>query len=74
MRYADAAAWNGPILQRHQRWLTDPARIGEVKARQVDGLSVTGFSATRDFGPFFGFVARSPAAATVIVPDLLSRN
>jgi len=37
MRYADAsAAWNDRILRRYQRWLTDPGRIGEVKARQVD--------------------------------------
>jgi hypothetical protein len=36
-RYAAAAAaWHGRILQRYQRWLSDPARIGEVKARQVD--------------------------------------
>jgi cation diffusion facilitator CzcD-associated flavoprotein CzcO len=38
------------------------------------GLYITGFSATRDFGPFFGFVKGSPAAATLIVRDLLSRN
>ena len=36
----------------------------------LDGLYVTGFSATRDFGPFFGFVKGSPAAATLIVRDL----
>ena len=38
------------------------------------GLYITGFSATQDFGPFFGFVKGSPAAATLIVRDLLSRN
>ena len=40
----------------------------------VGGLYVTGFSATQDFGPFFGFVKGSPAAATLIVRDLLSRT
>ena len=39
----------------------------------VTGLYVTGFSASRDFGPFFGFVKGAPAAATLIVRDLLSR-
>jgi FAD-dependent urate hydroxylase len=37
----------------------------------LDGLYLTGFSATRDFGPFFGFVKGSPAAATLIVRDLV---
>jgi thioredoxin reductase len=37
----------------------------------VDGLYVTGFSATQDFGPFFGFVKGAPAAATLVVRDLL---
>ena len=40
----------------------------------VNGLYVTGFSATQDFGPFFGFVKGAPAAATLIVRDLLSRG
>ena len=40
----------------------------------IQGLYVTGFSATRDFGPFFGFVKGSPAAATLIARDLLSRH
>lgn len=38
------------------------------------GLYITGFSATQDFGPFFGFVKGSPAAATLVVRDLLSHN
>jgi cation diffusion facilitator CzcD-associated flavoprotein CzcO len=37
------------------------------------GLYLTGFSATRDFGPFFGFVKAAPAAATLIVRYLLAR-
>jgi FAD-dependent urate hydroxylase len=40
----------------------------------VDGLYITGFSATRDFGPFFGFVKGAPASSTVIVRDLESRG
>ncbi|HUK72349.1 MAG TPA: FAD-dependent oxidoreductase [Streptosporangiaceae bacterium] len=40
----------------------------------LDGLYITGFSATQDFGPFFGFVRGSPAAATLVVRDLLSRS
>jgi hypothetical protein len=33
-----------------------------------------GFVATRDFGPFFGFVRGCPAAATLIVSALLDRQ
>src|SRR5262249_6630924 len=40
----------------------------------LPGLYVTGFAATNDFGPFFGFVKGAPAAATLIVRDLLSRR
>jgi hypothetical protein len=43
-------------------------------AAELTGLCLTGFSATRDFGPFFGFVKGCPAVATLIVRDLLSRN
>ena len=39
----------------------------------LDGLYVTGFSATKAFGPFFGFVKAAPAAATLIVRDLLAQ-
>jgi cation diffusion facilitator CzcD-associated flavoprotein CzcO len=34
------------------------------------GLYFTGFSATRDFGPFFGFTRGCPAAATIIINDV----
>ena len=40
----------------------------------LEGLYVTGFSATQDFGPFFGFVKGVPAAATLVVRDLLARS
>jgi hypothetical protein len=66
----DRSACGTPMLLRRG---TTPS-CSEVKARQVDGLYVTGFSATRDFGPCFGFTAGSPAAAMVTVPGLLSRN
>jgi FAD-dependent urate hydroxylase len=48
--------------------------LDEAFQTTLDGLYVTGFSATRDFGPFFGFVKGAPASATVIVRDLVSRS
>jgi FAD-dependent urate hydroxylase len=36
----------------------------------MPGLFVTGFLATRDFGPFFGFVRGCPVAATLTVAGL----
>jgi len=48
--------------------------LDEAFQTSLDGLYVTGFSATHDFGPFFGFIKASPAAATLIVRDLLSRT
>lgn len=48
--------------------------LGEFFGTTIANLYITGFSATRDFGPFFGFVKGSPAAATLIVRDILSRN
>jgi FAD-dependent urate hydroxylase len=47
--------------------------LDEAFGTTLRGLYVTGFSATRDFGPFFGFVKGAPAAATLIVRDLLAR-
>jgi hypothetical protein len=47
--------------------------LDEAFQTTLDGLYVTGFSATRDFGPFFGFVKGSPASATLIVRALLRR-
>lgn len=40
----------------------------------VAGLYMPGFLATRDFGPFFGFVRGCPAAATLIVAALSDVN
>jgi cation diffusion facilitator CzcD-associated flavoprotein CzcO len=48
--------------------------LDEAFQTSLDGLYVTGFSATQDFGPFFGFVKGAPAAATLIVRDFLSRT
>ncbi|HEY1359711.1 MAG TPA: FAD-dependent oxidoreductase, partial [Thermoleophilaceae bacterium] len=49
-------------------------RLDEAFGTTLDGLYVTGFAATHDFGPFFGFVKAAPAAATLIVADLLARG
>ncbi|HEX5265791.1 MAG TPA: NAD(P)-binding domain-containing protein [Acidimicrobiales bacterium] len=38
----------------------------------VAGLYLPGFVATQDFGPFFGFTKGCPAAATLVVEDLLA--
>jgi NADPH-dependent 2,4-dienoyl-CoA reductase/sulfur reductase-like enzyme len=35
----------------------------------LPGLFVTGFPATKDFGPFFGFVRGCPVAATLTVVE-----
>ena len=37
----------------------------------IPGLYVAGFASTRDFGPFFGFTKGCPAAAKLIVDDVL---
>lgn len=41
--------------------------LDEAFGSTLEGLYITGFSATRDFGPFFSFVKGSPASATLIV-------
>jgi FAD-dependent urate hydroxylase len=48
--------------------------LDEAFQTTVPGLYVTGFSATRDFGPFFGFVRGAAASATLIVRDLVARG
>jgi FAD-dependent urate hydroxylase len=37
----------------------------------LPGLFVTGFSATRDFGPFYGFTKGCPSAARIAVAEML---
>lgn len=47
--------------------------LNESFETSLPGLYVTGFSATRDFGPFFGFVKGCPASATLIARALTLR-
>jgi hypothetical protein len=47
--------------------------LDEGFGTSLAGLYLPGFVATQDFGPFFGFVKGTPAAATLIVQDLLAR-
>jgi thioredoxin reductase len=37
----------------------------------LPGLYVVGFSATRDFGPFYGFTKGCPSAARIAVAEML---
>jgi FAD-dependent urate hydroxylase len=48
--------------------------LDEAFQTSCRGLYIPGFSATRDFGPFFGFVKGCPPAATLIVRDLVERE
>ena len=47
--------------------------LDEAFQSSIAGLYITGFASTRDFGPFFGFTKGCPAAAKLIVDDLLRR-
>jgi FAD-dependent urate hydroxylase len=44
--------------------------LDEQFQSSVPGLFITGFPATRDFGPFFGFVRGCPVAATLTTAGL----
>jgi cation diffusion facilitator CzcD-associated flavoprotein CzcO len=48
--------------------------LDEAFQTSVAGLYITGFAATRDFGPFLGFTKACPAAARLIVESLLRRT
>lgn len=48
--------------------------LDETFQPRVPGLYIPGFAAARDFGPFFGFTKACPAAATIIVDDVLQRT
>ena len=48
--------------------------LDEAFQTTLDGLYITGFSSTKDFGPFFGFVKGTSASATLIVRDVLTRT
>jgi hypothetical protein len=45
--------------------------LDEAFQSSIPGLYITGFASTRDFGPFLGFTKACPAAATLIVENLL---
>jgi FAD-dependent urate hydroxylase len=45
--------------------------LDESFQSSVPGLYLPGMAAARDFGPFFGFTKACPAAASLIVDDLL---
>ena len=47
--------------------------LDETFGASLSRLYLPGFVATRDFGPFFGFVKGTSAAARLIVGDLLAR-
>ncbi|GGX97823.1 FAD-dependent oxidoreductase [Streptomyces anandii] len=47
--------------------------LDESFGTTVPGLHLTGFAATQDFGPFFGFVKAAPAASTLLLRGLRSR-
>jgi hypothetical protein len=42
------------------------AGLDENMQSSLEGLYLPGFTATQDFGPFFGFVKGAPAAATIV--------
>ncbi len=48
--------------------------LDEAFQSTVPGLYLPGFVSTRDFGPFFGFTKACPAAATLIVDDILKQS
>jgi cation diffusion facilitator CzcD-associated flavoprotein CzcO len=48
-------------------------RLDDGSQSSLPGLYFVGFAATRDFGPFFGFTKGCPAAASIVVGDLLAR-
>jgi thioredoxin reductase len=58
-----------PLLDRIETTDGFPV-LDEHFQTSVHGLFMPGFVATRDFGPFFGFVRGCPAAATLIVAAL----
>jgi FAD-dependent urate hydroxylase len=47
--------------------------LDDAMGTSLDGLYLPGFAATQDFGPFFGFVKGAPAAAEIVVRDVVAR-
>jgi len=50
--------------------LATPALDAHMQAVDRPGLYLPGFTATADFGPFFGFVRGAPAAATLVARSI----
>ena len=46
-------------------------QLSEGFETSVPGLFVTGFAATRDFGPFYGFTKGCPSSARLVVDEML---
>ncbi|MGZ6745808.1 MAG: FAD-dependent oxidoreductase [Nocardioides sp.] len=46
--------------------------LSEGMETSLPGLYVTGFAATRDFGPFYGFTKGCPSAARIVVAEMLT--
>jgi NADPH-dependent 2,4-dienoyl-CoA reductase/sulfur reductase-like enzyme len=61
-----------PLLDRIETRNGFPV-LDERMQSTVPGLYLTGYLATGDFGPFFGFVRAAPVAAQIIVPGLRER-
>jgi thioredoxin reductase len=66
-------AYLRPLLDRIETSDGFPA-LDEHFQTTVPGLFMPGFVATRDFGPFFGFVRGCPVAATLVVAGLRERQ
>ena len=61
-----------PLLDEIQQFDGFPA-LDEGFQSSVRGLHFTGFAATRDFGPFFGFTKGCPAGAAILVDAVMGR-
>ena len=46
--------------------------LSEAFETSLPGLYITGFAATRDFGPFYGFTKGCPSAARIAVAEMMS--
>jgi thioredoxin reductase len=66
-------AYLEPLLERIETVDGFPV-LDEHFQTSVEGLFMPGFVATRDFGPFFGFVRGCPAAATLIAAALVEER
>ena len=44
--------------------------LSEGFETSLAGLSVTGFAATRDFGPFYGFTKGCPSSARIAIDEM----